>query len=272
MKYFVISDVHSYYSAMIDALDKAGFDPKNEDHTLVLAGDLFDRGDESGKLYRYIKRLPRKILVRGNHEDMLEDMVARGFYYGCDVHNGTVKTLCDLNHKKNVDYEFLDEGDMGIPAKTAITRELIEWIDENYVDYAEFSKYVVVHSYLPTEVLAPKSWRYSGERIRMRNWRKADEKAWKDSRWGNPYDYAKYIGGEPKGKKIIAGHWHVSYAWHKEKGTPEFGLNAKFDIWEGNNIIMIDACTAITNRCNVFVFEDDKAPKLGMTKKQRKND
>lgn len=271
MKYFVISDIHSYYSPMKEALDKAGFDPKNESHTLVLAGDLFDRGDDTKEVYKYIRKLPRKILVRGNHEDMFEDMVNRGFYYSYDVHNGAVRTICDLNNKEGIDYDYLDEGDMRIPAHSVKTRELVKWIDENYVDYAEFSKFIVVHSYLPTENIKSGKWDFPDKMIRMRNWRKAGETAWEKSRWGNPYDCMRHIGGIPKGKKLIVGHWHVSYAWFKETGTPEFKEGARFDTWEGDNLIMIDACTAISGKCNVFVFEDDKAPKLGKTKNQWKN-
>lgn len=268
MKYFTISDVHSYYGPMKEALDKAGFDPKNENHTLIVAGDLFDRGDDTRKVYGFVKRLPRKILVRGNHEDLFEDMVDRGFYYSYDVHNGTVKTICDLNGRRGIDYDYLDEGSIKIPAHSDKTKEFVEWIDENYVDYAEFSKFIVVHSYLPTERIESGEW----YRIaRMRNWRKAGEAAWKESRWESPYDYMKLVGGIPKGKKLIAGHWHASYAWSEETGTPEFGEGARFDAWEGENLIMIDACTAVSGRCNVFVFEEEKAPKLGKTRNQWKN-
>ena len=102
-------------------------------------------------------------------------------------------------------------------------------------------------------------------------WRTASEKKWEEARWGNPYDYAWTVGGVPRGKKIIAGHWHVSYAWHEKLGTPEYGTGAIFDTWEGSNLVMIDACTAKSGKCNVFVFEDDQPVKLGMTKNQRKN-
>ena len=31
-KYFLTSDVHSYYDELIETLNEAGFDPKNHDH------------------------------------------------------------------------------------------------------------------------------------------------------------------------------------------------------------------------------------------------
>ena len=75
MKYFVISDVHSYYYEMIDALNKAGFDPLNENHTLISLGDITDRGVWPNEVINYLMSLDRKILIRGNHEDLLEELL-----------------------------------------------------------------------------------------------------------------------------------------------------------------------------------------------------
>ena len=74
MKYFVVSDIHSFFDEFKKAIDKAGFDPKDENHTLVICGDLFDRGRQPIELIRYLNHeVPRKILIRGNHEDLFED-------------------------------------------------------------------------------------------------------------------------------------------------------------------------------------------------------
>ena len=66
-KYFVGSDIHSFYTPFIKELNKKGFDLNNEEHILIICGDLFDRGSESLKLYEFIKSLPkeRRILIRG---------------------------------------------------------------------------------------------------------------------------------------------------------------------------------------------------------------
>ena len=272
MKYFVISDTHSFYSIAKKALDEAGFDPDNENHTLVVCGDIFDRGDETKEMYEYIKSLPRKILIRGNHESLLEAMVERGYPLYHDIQNGTAKTVCNLNDIDFYDYYLgLADEHIEFPIKTKKTTELMEWINENFVDYAEFTKYIAVHSWIPTRYRVSRTNKFDYERVPNAKWRTASEKKWEEARWGNPYDYAWTVGGVPRGKKIIAGHWHTSYAWHEKLGTPEYGAGAIFDTWEGSNLVMIDACTAKSGRCNVFVFEDDKPVKLGMTKNQRKN-
>ena len=67
MKYFVVADVHGFYDEMKAALDEAGFDPENENHTLISCGDVIDRGKRPNEVVKYLVNLPRKILIRGNH-------------------------------------------------------------------------------------------------------------------------------------------------------------------------------------------------------------
>ena len=60
------SDIHSFYTPFIKELNKTGFDLNNEEHILIICGDLFDRGSESLKLYEFIKtQKERRILIRG---------------------------------------------------------------------------------------------------------------------------------------------------------------------------------------------------------------
>ena len=76
--YFIVSDVHGFYSILKKELKKKKFDLKNPDHILVVAGDLFDRGNEAVELFKFVQWLNNKkrlVYVRGNHEDLLEDCV-----------------------------------------------------------------------------------------------------------------------------------------------------------------------------------------------------
>ena len=78
MKYYVVSDIHGYYTAFRTALQTAGFDDDIGEKRIIILGDLFDRGSEAIKLQNYILHLMREdlvILVRGNHEDLFEDLV-----------------------------------------------------------------------------------------------------------------------------------------------------------------------------------------------------
>ena len=101
-KYFVASDIHSFYTPFIKELNKTGFDLNNEEHILIICGDLFDRGSESLKLYEFIKSLPkeRRILIRGNHEYLFIDSLSKEIPDYYDHTNGTVRTLNDLTNNK----------------------------------------------------------------------------------------------------------------------------------------------------------------------------
>jgi serine/threonine protein phosphatase 1 len=96
VKLFVVSDIHSFYTPLIEALNKAGFDPDNKDHWLISCGDCFDRGPESVEVLHYLMQLERKILIKGNHDLLLKDLCSRGFPYSHDKSNGTVRTVQDF--------------------------------------------------------------------------------------------------------------------------------------------------------------------------------
>ena len=57
-KYFVCSDVHSFFKEMMVALTENGYDKNDPNHILVICGDLFDRGDESKEMFEFVKSLP----------------------------------------------------------------------------------------------------------------------------------------------------------------------------------------------------------------------
>ena len=96
MKYFIVADVHGFYRELMKALDQAGFDSNNKDHTFVSLGDLLDRGRYPLQCLQFVNSLERKILVRGNHEDLLEELLKRKQFLQHDVQNGTAYTVFDL--------------------------------------------------------------------------------------------------------------------------------------------------------------------------------
>ena len=98
MKYFIVADVHGFYDEMISALREKGFDRDNPNHCFVSLGDLLDRGRQPYECLSYVLTLDldRSILIRGNHEDLMDEMIRRGWYERHDVQNGTAVTACDL--------------------------------------------------------------------------------------------------------------------------------------------------------------------------------
>ena len=98
MKYFVVSDIHSFYSELKKALDIAGFNKRNKDHTLIVCGDIFDRGPETVELYKFLTSIPKKrcILIKGNHELLYEALLKKKLPESYDFSNHTVDTFCQI--------------------------------------------------------------------------------------------------------------------------------------------------------------------------------
>ena len=247
-KFFVCSDIHSFYTPLIKALNDKGFDPNNEEHWLVVCGDCFDRGPESYELLKYIMQLERKILVKGNHDILLEECCMREFPYRHDASNGTKKTIEDLGGAgRGIPF---DECCQITWNKTAAYRSLLR-------NYFETKNYIFVHSWIPTNVEFEGWYQQVKTLTWMEDWRNANDVEWEEAMWCNPFDM-HMLGLNQTGKTIVFGHWHCS-AGHKMLGY----CNDEFDgytIWEpcyADGIIGIDRCTAHTGEVNVIVLEDE---------------
>ncbi len=251
MTFFCISDVHSYYYAMKEALDKSGFDPNNEEHWLISCGDLFDRGGESEEVLHYLMSLERKIIIKGNHDILLKDCCMREFPYSYDIANGTVRTIKSLGRAAE-GYPF-DKWCENTWNRTAAYRNLL-------VNYFETENYIFVHSWVPLKCLddLPNYYIKNRQFEYDPDWRNAENDTWERSMWGNPFELATR-GLNKTGKTIVFGHWHCSTGWAKDEGRSEFDVDAKWEpyINKEQKIIAIDRCTAYTGKVNVFVIEDN---------------
>lgn len=101
MRYYVVSDIHGYYTQMKSALEKAGFFSDTTPHKLIMLGDLFDRGHEAKQLQQFILEQMEQdkiILIRGNHEDLFVELVTTdaGMPYSYHKSNGTYDTALQL--------------------------------------------------------------------------------------------------------------------------------------------------------------------------------
>lgn len=252
MKYFVISDIHGFYKQMMIALSSSGFRKNNPEHTLIVLGDIFDRGPDSVKVYKYLRSIPskRRILIRGNHEYLLRDAVQRGYFYSNDYSNGTAWTVeqftKDIFLSPAVDCQRFK--DLGI----------IEWFDsDEWVNYYELGNFIFVHSWIPVTVEDDLPMYIVDHRKFSfnKNWRNASAQEWEDATWGCPWKNFK-AGLVPEGKTIVCGHWHVS-DFHKMLEHDPLGLD-NYHLFFSEQLIGLDACTAWSGFCNVLVIEDGK--------------
>lgn len=234
-KFFIVSDVHGFYDEMRDALDDAGFDPTNENHWLISCGDVMDRGPQPREMLQFLNNLPRKVLIRGNHETLMEDAIRRRSFALHDVHNGTVATAVLLANETNP-YTLNDAKIL----ECVRNDEDYKWYQGYLVNYFETEHYIFVHS-----------WIAGRDR-----WRDASHKKWNKVMWGNPFDIAQVVGNTT-GKTIVHGHWTNSYWWSQIEDRSEYGDDAKFDIAYHDECIGLDACTALSKKVNVLVIEDE---------------
>lgn len=246
MKLFIISDIHGFYDEMIDSLKNADFDKDNLNHYLICLGDYFDRGKYPVEVMRYLRNLDRKILIRGNHEELLEDLCDRSDFLMHDISNGTYDTV--LRFSSDPYFSFAEKCDF--------TEKKIKPFFSMMENYFETENYIFVHSWIPliNKDNLPKYYTKNRKFEFNPNWRNANQREWDEAMWGNPFELAKKFLPD---KTIVFGHWHCSAGWAEKENRSEFGEDAKFDIFYGDGFIGIDACTARTKKINCLVLEDN---------------
>lgn len=252
MKYFVVSDVHSFYDELIVTLNEKGFEKDNPEHILCVCGDLFDRGNQTVQLFEFVKELNaqnRLIYVKGNHEDLLFKCVAeisKGRVPGSHhFSNGTVKTICMLCGQS----EWIVYDPSWRDKIIEIMQPVLDFINENCVNYAEIEDYICVHGWIPCFQ-------------HLNDFRDGDEDDWYQARWLNGIDMWRNPKNRVEGKTIICGHYHCSWGWsHIRQEHKEWPQKNRVD-WEksfepfvDDGIIAIDACTAYTGKVNCIVIE-----------------
>ena len=256
MKVFVTADIHGFYDVLMDKLNQAGFDFNNPEHYLAICGDVFDRGTQCIQLYEFLRSLgDRFIYIRGNHEDLLEkciDEMASGHAPNY-VHrsNGTLDTVAKFTNTTEYELVF-DEG----KRRSAVLsiQPVISWINNRSVDYAVIGDNILVHGWLPMS-------------RDVNDFANATPEEWENARWEN--GMSCWLAGpqnRPDGYTVICGHIHSSWGWaritedRKEYPRVDADLAKHFEPWIGDGIIALDACTAISNSCNMVIleFEDEE--------------
>lgn len=245
-RFYIISDIHGFYDELRKALDDAGFDENNEDHWLIGAGDYLDRGRQPQEVINYLQSLPRKILIKGNHEKLILECLKRGWPESYDFHNGTFQTILDLApHAMDFD-EACNEAYYKV-------KKFIN----SMVNYVELKEHIIVHSFIPLVKLdnLPKYYTKNRKYDKMGDWRNATEEEWDEARWGNPFQLAD-MGMLPD-KTLVFGHWSVEHKCAQDEGREEFDENAKFEPYYGNGYIGLDCTTAYSKKCGIVVIEDE---------------
>lgn len=233
-KLFVVTDIHGHCTLLKAALEHAGFDKRNPDHLLICCGDYFDRGKENVEVLQFFERLHHAVLLRGNHEDLLEKLLLTGKILPHNYTNGTLQTLEDFFGKY-----FVDPVDdtIDFSGKTRTVDRICEFIDST-ADYYETANYVFVHGW------------HAGKTHQARA--AASREDWAGARWIKWSD--EYDGQPPlDGKTLVCGHMPTFAANHFDQCR---SANCA-DVFYGNGLIALDAGTFTSGQLNVLVLEDE---------------
>lgn len=237
-KLFITSDIHGFYTELMAALDEAGFDAENEDHYFVSGGDLFDRGTENAQVYGFVKGLERRILIKGNHEQMLCEALDCGISTSREHDNGAENTIRELLGPDAIG----DGGRIDVDRYAEKIKEIKAFV-ASMSDYLEVDDYVIVHGWLP--VLFEGRWPTVDPQ-----WREASDEAWDFARelgWHELYG----VGATLAGKTIVCGHRPSRLgSMYDSLRDPNFS-----EPFYGDGMIAIDAGTVRSGRVNVIVIE-----------------
>ena len=280
MKYFVVSDIHSFALELKNALKDAGFDKKNPNHTLIVVGDVFDRGPDTIGVYKFLSSIPKKrcILVRGNHELLFFELMNKTFPENHDFSNHTVDTFCQIAGysmdifetgywaKLDVDDPYTRIVEEWLQFKKLVKEsEIYKWLQSSqWVNYYELDKYIFVHSFIPlTNVAGVPGYYCKPNFFEYRpTWREdATDTEWYDSMWGCPYalfQCGKFDEEAKQGKVLVCGHWHTSDFRTNLLEQP----NKNTNIFFSDNLIALDCGVwwlygSYFHPQNVLVIDED---------------
>ena len=227
-KYFLFSDSHGNFDALISSLIEASFDINDENHILVGLGDYFDRGHQSAEILMLLVELcsrKRFLGIKGNHEDFLEYFLEEGELTHNLYLNGFFKTLESFAKMKVITTE-------------SDSKCILERINKRFPFLKSFlgslKEYILINE---TILLTHGGLSYSPVK---RDWYIF-----------NFSDTISFIEGYKKNDyTFIFGHFHTRI-------LNEYFLNKKNDdsIFRYKNFIGLDACTVRSNRVNIYIIE-----------------
>lgn len=224
----VVSDIHGCLNEFKKLLEKANFDPLNDQ--LILLGDYIDRGKNSKEVVEFIKELVDSngvIALKGNHDQMFCDWLKEPIetvekYF----RNGGLATILSFLSIDSVEEigEEIDENTYRKWAEAILksNKELIDFL-ENLPFYYEMDSFIFVHAGINPN---HEDWKHTSNH----------EFVWiRDPflRFDHPYD-----------QTIIHGH------------TPTFILQNDPNIFYGNKKIGIDGGCAYGHQLNCLEIKN----------------
>lgn len=229
MKTYAIGDVHGrlhQLKALISSLD---YHPKRD--RLVFLGDLIDRGEDSPGVVSYVLELraesPNLVCLRGNHEQMLLDLIEYGDLLWLVPENGGSVTIAQYGCRYIEETSTLS---LQIPSSHLdFFHEMVSYFEDEYAYYVHASLIPGKH---PSE---------------------CDEET---LRWKRDPAFFKHYNG----KLCFFGHTPTRY-------LPPIGLDREFGIYISGTAIGVDtgcgpedplSCVQVDNLMVYQAFPDGR--------------
>lgn len=256
-KYFVFSDVHGEYDALIESLEAAGYEHTNPKHILVSCGDNFDRGPKSRQVYEFLQT-HKGTYIKGNHDVMFEEFLDKGMdgeYVLFNIlHNGLGATIASFGGVKELNFTPVLVDDI---SKRLRNGRLYAFIKAMPL-YFETKNFIFCHA---------------GVDPKVNDWKETDEHF---MLWDIEYSHRSVpnVGD----KTVVIGHHHAFRVkenadttfdnWIRQgeglyrmdvKNCPivkVYGNTDEHSPYFNGNKIAIDGCVNLTKKVNVLVIED----------------
>ncbi|MGN1103776.1 MAG: metallophosphoesterase [Candidatus Coproplasma sp.] len=251
MKYFIFSDVHGDYKALMKAVKEYGYEEDNPDHTLISCGDNFGRAD-TGKgskgIYEYLTSPDHKnppVCLMGNHELILKNILLKRSISPTDIYNGEHKTIYSFLEMDEQDVELTPYA-IDYVSKSSVT----DWLC-NRPFYFETPNYIFLHGFLPFD--------WDNTQFITKDFEKVSNKVWEDASWSQtPTMIEMFKTFYPKGLKkwVVFGHWHTYDL--RQCFEPVIDYATRYSIWKDEKLKLIglDNCTVLTNKIEMLVIDD----------------
>ncbi len=247
-KIFIVSDIHGCCGALKKSLEEAGFMPNDKGCLLIVIGDCFDRGEESREVFDFLNGIENKIIVRGNHEDMLAQLLDQKHIGRGGFSNGMDATLVSFFGDRvigelDVYYQFAYKLNFG--GREHTVKELRDFLAKTY-DYFETENYIFTHGWLPV------GFDGEGNCFVKENFRHEIPSEWKRARfmeWYRMYGAGALLNG----KTIVCGHRASRFACLVgETRDPD-----DYSPFYAEGLVAIDTSTVQSGKVNVLVIEDE---------------
>lgn len=241
-KIFAVSDVHGFFSELKTALVNAGFMENNPNHLLVFCGDMFDRGKENLAVFRYFSKLENKILIRGNHDERLSEILESRQLEECDFQNHTDETLKEFFGERCID------DNLQLVISDEVLAEKLKELYQSELNYFELGNYIFTHGWLPSDVIENKPYL-------LDDWRNASDVEWSFARWLEWQQmYTQSKTTLIQGKILVCGHRPSSFGYMFDRSR----IFDDYGIFYGDGLIAIDGWTVHSGIVNVLVIEPGK--------------